>query len=224
MVVVWCFVFVLNALGTGLSNNLLEAFFRACYLPTTYSASASTPSSAAAASAAVGAAAPLLSPSADSGSAQLHVQHHSAHSNGVHVLQLPVTASASTTTTTTSHLTESAPLLPVPPTSHLPPVVVPAAAAAASAAATNLGLASPSSPASDARPMRGGYNMLDFVFAMNGVMCVWSIVSLVPLFSVAALAYGSDVGQQVFGDWSALSSNAQWYVFGMGACAWAYRY
>jgi len=72
-------------------------------------------------------------------------------------------------------------------------------------------------------PLKGDYNIQDYVLAVNAMIGLWSFFAGIPLFFIACLAYQGDVGTQVFLDWSSFTSpSGQLYIFIMGLASWLY--
>jgi len=75
----------------------------------------------------------------------------------------------------------------------------------------------------DEGEMKGGYDIRDYVLAINAIAGIWSLVASVGLIFIAALAYKADFVEMVFKDWTSFQSlDAQLYILGMGISSWLY--
>lgn len=69
----------------------------------------------------------------------------------------------------------------------------------------------------------GGYNIKDYIFAINAVAGVWSLIAAIALFFIPLLAYRDNFVHQVFYDWSSFFSvEGQICVLIMGLFSWVY--
>jgi len=71
--------------------------------------------------------------------------------------------------------------------------------------------------------LRGNYDLLDYVLAINAIAGVWSLVTSIVLVFIPLLAYRSSFKDQVFLTWDSFTSvDGQLFIFSMGLTSWIY--
>jgi len=73
------------------------------------------------------------------------------------------------------------------------------------------------------KELRGNYDLLDYVLAINAIAGVWSLVTSIFLFFIPLLAYRSNFKDQVFLTWDSFTSlDGQLFILSMGLSSWIY--